>query len=36
MHPGAGRRVAVGADLSREQAIEVLRAAARRYREHHP
>ena len=31
-----GKPVAVGADLSREAAIAVLRAAARRYREHHP
>jgi inorganic pyrophosphatase len=31
-----GKPVAVGADLSGEQAIEVLRAAARRYREQHP
>ena len=31
-----GKPVAVGADLSREQAIEVLRAAARRYRAEHP
>ncbi|MCU1282523.1 MAG: ppa [bacterium] len=31
-----GKPVAVGADLSREQAIEVLRVAARRYRERHP
>ena len=31
-----GKPVAVGADLSREQAVDVLRAAARRYRERHP
>ncbi len=31
-----GKPVAVGGDLSRAQAIEVLRSAARRYREHHP
>jgi inorganic pyrophosphatase len=31
-----GKPVAIGADLSGEQAIEMLRAAARRYREQHP
>jgi inorganic pyrophosphatase len=31
-----GKPVAVGADLSRDQAIAVLRTAARRYRERHP